>query len=139
MNLAQIYGHKIRVRVLGILQKEDTFLCVNHAGLNNENEFWHFPGGGLEPHETIAEGLTREFLEETGLTIEVSDFKGIKELIKPPLHAIELIFSVKLISGDLIVGHDPELNIIKDVKFLPKEELHKIPEKLISSSIFDFI
>ena len=38
--------------------------------LGNENQIMQFPGGHLEPGETIEECLKREILEETGIEIE---------------------------------------------------------------------
>jgi len=34
---------------------------------NDEEAGIQFPGGGIEPHETPAEGMKREMIEETGL------------------------------------------------------------------------
>lgn len=34
---------------------------------------YDFPGGGIEIHETVVEGLEREFWEETGLTVKVGE------------------------------------------------------------------
>lgn len=35
------------------------------------NGKWHFPGGGIEQTETIADGVVREIREETGYTLDV--------------------------------------------------------------------
>ncbi len=139
MTVEEIYGNRIRVRVVGVLKLEDTYLLVNHAGLNEDNVFWHFPGGGIEAHETIESALKREFLEETNLEIEVGDFIQINEQISPPLHALELMFKVTLISGNLKTGQDPELNIIRECSYLSKSELSNLPLSHLSKSIFDII
>ncbi|WP_319372017.1 NUDIX domain-containing protein [uncultured Ilyobacter sp.] len=45
---------------------------------------YSFPGGGVEPHEDLLEGLKRELAEETGARdIEVSDHYGIYEEFRP--------------------------------------------------------
>jgi mutator protein MutT len=35
--------------------------------------YWEFPGGKVEPHETIVACIVREIAEELGITIEVGD------------------------------------------------------------------
>ena len=39
------------------------------------------PGGKLEPGETAAEAVVREFAEETGMTLAVGDLKPAAELV----------------------------------------------------------
>ena len=52
-----------RAAVRGVLQRDDRLLLVR----SNDGDY-AFPGGGIEPGETPAEALAREFLEECGVT-----------------------------------------------------------------------
>jgi 8-oxo-dGTP diphosphatase len=139
MTVPELYGNKIRVRACGVLKQDNRYLLVNHSGMNSENIFWHFPGGGVHPEETITQAVKREFLEETNLTIAVNEFIKINEHNVPPLHAIEFFFEVKVISGELITGQDPELPIIQGCAYFSKEEIFQMPKNQIASSIFDLI
>ena len=125
------YGNRLRVRVAGLCIKNEKILLVNHAKLNEENEFWSPPGGGLIYGESVIECLHREFLEETGLQISVKEFQCVMEYLKSPLHAIELFFKVTIRKGTLQTGFDPESRskdqIIKNVEFLSLKEILKIP------------
>lgn len=124
--VANIYGHKVRVRATGILVKENQLLMVNHTGITTTN-FWSPPGGGIEFDHTIQRTLIREFLEETGLQIETGKFMFGCEYIQHPLHAIELFFHVVGIGGQLKTGADPEIQIINDVQFIEFNEIKKMP------------
>lgn len=129
MSIKQTYGNKIRVRACGIVFQDDKMLLVEHSGLNEESSFWCPPGGGVEFGETAEEALIREFQEETGLDIEVKKLIFVNEFIQFPFHAVELFFEVFIQSGKLMIGTDPELNIIKNVKWLSLKEISAIPEK----------
>lgn len=124
------FGNRLRIRVCGLCIENEKALLVNHHSLNKKGDFWAPPGGGMEFGQSAEENLKREFLEETGLNIEVEKFLIVYEYLSPPLHAIELIFKVKRIDGTLIIGSDPELGddaqIIKNVKFMPFKEILKI-------------
>jgi 8-oxo-dGTP diphosphatase len=101
---------------------------VNHKGLTAD-DFWSFPGGGIQFGETAADCVAREFLEETGLNVQVGEFLFACEFIHKPLHSIELIFSVKELGGSLQLGSDPESGtdqIIKNVAFLNETTLQKM-------------
>lgn len=127
------YGHQLRTRVTGILQERDTLLMVKHVGFGELGFLWSPPGGGMEYGLSAPENLKREFLEETGLEVEVKDFLFACELLKPPFHAIELFFEVKATGGELIVGKDPEMKdehqIIKQVDYMTIAEIAGHPPK----------
>ena len=52
--IKSIFGNRIRVRVMGLLAREDQILMVDHSGLNAEDELWLLPGGGVEVGEHAA-------------------------------------------------------------------------------------
>jgi 8-oxo-dGTP diphosphatase len=91
------------------------------------------PGGGTEFGSGLEENLLREIKEETGILIEENQFQFVHEYIAPPLHAIELFFSVTTYSGTLLHGSDPELGkneqIIEWVGFMAWPELKGLPPK----------
>ena len=124
--VAKIYGNRVRVRACGLCWQNEKLLMVNHSGLTNL-DFWAPPGGGVEFGKSIHASLTKEFEEETGLMVAPLKFAFACEYIQHPLHSVELFFHVKLKGGNLKTGADPELQIIRDVKFLSFAELLSLP------------
>lgn len=128
-DIIRIYGNKIRIRICGILENEGKYLLVNHSKLNVDNVFWNFPGGGKETNETIAKTLIREFKEETNLDIKIGKFLFINQVISSSLHAIELYFSVFAENFENKTGHDPEIDIITETKWMTDDEILNLPAK----------
>ena len=121
-----LYGNRLRVRACGICINNGEILLINHKSLT-ENDFWAPPGGGVSFGEIAEHCIAREFMEETGLSINVGQFLFACELIQPPLHAIELFFEVSIIAGIAIKGKDPEMDdknqIIQDIRFVSEAEI----------------
>lgn len=132
------FGDKLRVRVMGILVQDEKLLLIKHSGLGAAGYLWSPPGGGMEYGFSAGENLKREFLEETGLQVEVKEFLFICELLKPPFHAIELFYSVTAVGGVLMQGKDPEMSdedqIIKEVRYMTLEEIIKLPQQTLHKS-----
>jgi 8-oxo-dGTP diphosphatase len=124
-NLINQYGNQLRVRVCGICVQDGKILLINHSGMNESGTFWSPPGGGLQFGETIEDCLKREFSEETNTIISVGKFLKFREFMNLPLHAIELYYEVKIESGDMKKGFDPEMDeqIITDIQWLSFEEV----------------
>lgn len=146
--VSALYGHRLRVRVCGLLRVQEQVLLVRHRGVGPAGGLWAPPGGGLEFGESLVEGLQRECREETGLEVAVGRLMGVFEHLAPPLHAIELLFETYLTGGHLRVGSDPEMGtgeqLITDVRFmsaaqitaLPASERHRVFDRLQSWDAF---
>jgi 8-oxo-dGTP diphosphatase len=130
-DIVSTYGNRLRVRVCGIYILEHKLLLVKHKSLGNSGEFWAPPGGGMEYGETSSQTLTREFKEETGLTLTQFHFAFTHEYIDPPLQALELYYVIEEAKGELIKGLDPEMHvnkqIIQEVCFMSMQEIKAIP------------
>lgn len=124
----EMYGNRVRARTCGICIVGDRLVMVNHRDVT-DGDFWAPPGGGIELEEDAPACLAREFREETGLLVDVGPFLFACELVKPPLHAVELFFHVVYKGGELTLGKDPESGqrqIIKEVQMLTSAELGKL-------------
>lgn len=102
------YQGKTRLRACGVLIQENRILLIRHKRIGKKGLLWVPPGGGVEYQEPVEQTIKREFLEETSLNVEVNDFLFANEYIDDQLHAVELFFSVKRLSGTIKLGQDPE-------------------------------
>ncbi|RRB07905.1 NUDIX domain-containing protein [Larkinella rosea] len=128
----RLYGNRLRLRVCGLCLIDGKLLMVRHRGIGPTDTFWCPPGGGPQYGETAYVALIREFLEETGLDIEVGDLLFVNEFMQTPLHAMELFFAVRIVGGHLRQGFDPEMEadrqIITEVRLMTFDEIKSYPE-----------
>ncbi len=89
-------GHTHSVSVAGIIIDD-----ANRALLiqRRDNARWEPPGGVLEHGERITDGLKREVLEETGLSVEPGALTGVYKNM--PRDIIALVFRCKATTGEL--------------------------------------
>ena len=119
----------IRIRVAGILMKEDKILLVRHE--KNKNSYWLLPGGGVEFGETAADALIREFQEEVGLAIQIKSLVLVHDSIPPDKHrqVLNLYYLVTSLNFDLNVTPDA---VLRDAGFYP---LPKFKEMRINPDV----
>ena len=92
---------------------------------------WSLPGGVLETGETLAEGIHREVLEETGLTIEIIGVLEIFERIlrddqgRAEYHYVLIDYVCRATGGTLHASDD-----VSQAEWVPRAELshYKITE-----------
>ncbi|WGW14053.1 NUDIX domain-containing protein [Saxibacter everestensis] len=63
-------------RVLLVNQHDEVLLIHGYDTDDSAHHWWFTVGGGLEPHETPAEGAAREVAEETGLRLDPAELVG---------------------------------------------------------------
>lgn len=89
----------IRLIALGVLLLHDHALFSEGNDPVKEWEFVRPIGGGIEPGETAAETVVREFAEETGLEVEVwgslGVFENLYEYRGAPCHDVVFEFAMR--------------------------------------------
>ena len=89
-----------------------------------DSGWFNLPGGGVEPDESVPEGLIREVREETGLDVEVGRLVGVYS--KPQKHELVLVFRARVTGGSLTPSDEADYHAwvspveLDQVKLLPK-------------------
>ena len=114
-----------RIRVAGIIPMEDGFALMHRVGVikrKDYQEYYTFPGGGLEENETLEHGVIREIKEEFGIDVEV--VKKLYEMNSEKFNQKEYYFLCKYVGGEFGTGDGPEYNndpkYIDSGKFIPE-------------------
>ena len=95
-----------------------------HAPLSGE---WSIPGGVLELGETLREGVVREALEETGLTVKALELLGVFDrIVRDPgertlYHYVLIDFFCRPIAGEARSGGDAD-----EVRWFTPNELSSL-------------
>ncbi|HEU0028542.1 MAG TPA: NUDIX domain-containing protein [Ktedonobacterales bacterium] len=96
-------GAAFRVGLFAVIERGGEYLLARRRDIG----LWNLPGGGLEPGETVEEGLAREVGEEIGVTIRVVRLVGVYS--KPQKREVVLTFLCKL-TGDQEPGVSDEVS-----------------------------
>ncbi len=82
------------VSVAGVVVNDDERVLLVQR---RDNGRWEPPGGVLELNETFEEGVCREVLEETGITVEVDRLTGIYKNLSGGI--VALVFRCRAVAG----------------------------------------
>lgn len=119
---------KFRVSVVGLFIDNNEVLLL-HQTTPPEPDCWDLPGGGLEPGETLLNGLTREVREETGLEqFKVEELLTIVEGFFPwsnnqLMHTLNIVYKCSVNPKPLtFTSSDPEVGL-KGIQWLTIADL----------------
>lgn len=140
-----------RTRVAGIIPMEDGFAFMHRVGVikrKDIQEYYTFPGGGLEEGETPEEGCIREIKEEFGIDVKV--VKKLYEMESEKFNQKEIFYLCEYISGEFGTGEGPEFSnnpkYVDSGKYLPEiikredvENLLLLPTEIKDRFVEDFV
>lgn len=108
---------------------------------------WSIPGGTLELGETLLEGVAREMLEETGITVRVLDLIEVFERInpysspdlrdknfRPRFHFVVVDYLCEKISGEPRAGGDATDVAYVSEQDLPRYQLTETATRVLRSA-----
>ena len=82
-----IFSHDIyenvRTRTIVLHRGRLMLIPAGSSRVAGESIVWRLPGGGLKPHESLAECARREVLEETGIPVQVGRIAFLREWVVP--------------------------------------------------------
>lgn len=94
-----------------VIWKDDKFLLIQRGRPPRMGQ-WSIPGGRQELGETVKETALRETLEETGLTVELTDFLDVVDSIQKDekgniaFHATLVDYAAEWLSGEASANSD---------------------------------
>ena len=73
-----------RIGVRGIAYQNGKLLSVLHRDKDgNPSDFWAVPGGGLDPQESVTDGIMREMTEETAIIPKIGKLLFMQQFLAP--------------------------------------------------------
>ncbi len=98
---------------------------------------WTLPGGGIDLHERIEDGVVREVREETGYDVELVDLVGVDTYVFDaqqrlarsieggrPLKAVRVIYTARVVGGELTPEEDGTTD---EARWFPLVEVASLP------------
>jgi len=124
---------KPRIVVSLLIEKNGKYLFARQAqDAPRGAGKWFFPGGNIEPGETIEEAVKRESLEEIGVEVELEKLAGYAEYVKDPYHFIALICRCRIVGGEITPGGD-----VDKAEFVARKDFHKYALRMFQTVVID--
>jgi 8-oxo-dGTP diphosphatase len=123
--MAESARHSVSVAA-AVMSEDGRVLAIRRR----DNGHWEPPGGILEIDETITEGLIREVLEETGVTVEIDRLSGVYKNMTKGI--VALVFRCHPAGG--AAGSTPEAS---EVAWLTGDEVRERMDEAFAIRLLD--
>ncbi len=120
----------MREGVVVVVQRDGEFLVIRRAAHILAGGAWCFVGGAIEPGESQAEAVVREFAEE--VSGSVSPVRKVWELSLPANRLVLHWWSADLLAGDLAANPQE----VDELRWCSLAELRRLPNVLASNLAF---
>ena len=118
--------------VVGAITIDGAKLLMIRRSTEPGQGLWSVPGGRVERGETMAEAVTRELFEETGVTGVCGPLVGWVERIDEKFHFVIFDFEVAVMNGDELVAGDDA----SEAQWVP---LNRVSEMNVVDGLVDFL
>ena len=116
------------VKVVAAIIIHNNRIFATQRGYGDFKDGWEFPGGQIEPGESLQQALVREIKEELDTEIEVGDYLETVEYDYPSFHLSMDCFFCTIKMGDLVLReHEAAkwltVETLDDVDWLPADKV----------------
>jgi 8-oxo-dGTP diphosphatase len=120
-----------RIACSAIIERDGAYLLARRRDIG----WWNLPGGGLEPGETVEQGVAREVREEVGVEIRIVRLVGVYS--KPQKREVVLTFLCALADNQATPTISDE---VSDVGWfssdaLPNDTLPKHRQRVLDAAL----
>ena len=121
------------IEVVAAVIERDGKIFATQRGYGEYKDWWEFPGGKIEPGETLCDALKREIMEELNTEINIDKFLLTINYDYPNFHLTMHCFLCSVISGNL------ELLEHENARWLSPSELKSVEWLPADIEVLDFI
>ena len=130
---------QVELTVICLIHQEDRYLLQDRV--KKDWEGFTFPGGHIEPGESIVDAVVREMKEETGLTIKAPRLCGVKQFPIDGGRYLVFLFETDQFEGEVRDSEEGKMYWVKrselsNVNLV--EDFDEMIEVILSNTLTEF-